>query len=269
MRLHVVTASTNLAQATACIDTWHKAARTPIKTLIVSNGGDTGQPYLGTVPAFRHGVDQILAETDADVIACFHDDLAIDEEGWDEKVLRYFDRYPAMGLAGFGGAKGLGHWGLYDERASYDPMHLARNGFRSDLVDAEVHGIRSLLAEPVACLDGFSQIGRRAFWLGQRASNPNTDPAWQRDPRPWTVLEDLGIVHHGYDGMLGCLAARYGWQTWYIPLRCKHYGGRTAVGDVGYQAWAKTKHPEGDHGLWQDAHKIWYEAFKDVLPLRV
>lgn len=267
MTLHIVTASTNVEQAAECVDSWLKHASTPIKTLIVVNGGDTDEQYLGTVPAFRKGVDQILADTDADIIACFHDDLLILEDGWDEKVLRYFDRYPQIGLAGFGGAKGLGHYGLYE--VDYNPMHLARNGFRSDLVDAEVHGMRSLLPEPVACLDGFSQIGRRDFWLGLQGFLGESEEIGAQRARPWTVLEQLGIIHHGYDGMLGCLAARYGWQTWYLPVRCKHYGGRTAVGDVGYQAWARSKHLEGDHGLWEQAHKIWYEAFKDVLPLRV
>lgn len=276
MTLHVVTASTNVSQATECVDSWHQHATTPIKVLIVENGGDTGKPYAGTVPAFRRGVDEILDTTDAAIIACFHDDLLILEDGWDEKVIRYFDRYPQIGLAGFGGAKGLGHYGLYDKDVEYDPMHLARNGFRSDLVDAETHGMRSLLPEPVACLDGFSQIGRREFWEGHRLGYDITGQTkspmymWTENlQRPWTVLEDLGFIHHFYDGALGCLAARYGWQTWYLPLRAKHYGGRTAVGDVGYQAWAKTQHPEGDHGLWAQAHQIGYDAFTDVLPLRV
>jgi len=263
MRLQIVTASTNIARAKACIDSWTQHATTPIKVLIVGNGGAEGHPYLGTVPAFRLGVDRLLAEPDVDLIACLHDDLLIEEDGWDEKVIRYFARYPAMGLAGFGGAKSLGAHDLYT--MPYGPMQLARGGFRSDLVDAEVHGLRSLLPEPVACLDGFSQIGRREFWLGV---SEGFDGA-KLSTRPWTELERLGIIHHGYDGMLGCLAKRYGWQTWYIPMRCKHYGGQTAVGDAGYQEWAKTKHPEGDHGLWQQAHTIWYDAFKDVLPIRV
>ena len=272
MTLGVVTCTTNAARASACIDSWHKHATTPISTCIVENGRGA-DPYLGTVPAFRRGVDMAL-ERDFDVIACLHDDVEIHEEGWDAKVLRYFARYPQMGLAGFGGAKGLGALDMY-ERA-YDPMSLARVGFRSDLIDAEVHGMRSLLAEPVACLDGFSQIGRRAFWLGERIGYDVTGQTkspvhmWTETPeRPWTVLEQLGFIHHFYDGALGCLAKRYGWETWYLPLRCRHLGGQTAVGDIGYQAWAKTKHPEGDHGLWEEAHRIGYEAFRDVLPIRV
>ena len=69
--------------------------------------------------------------------------------------------------------------------------------------------------------------------------------------RPWTVLENLGIRHHLYDGLLGCLAKRYGWETWFLPVHCHHLGGVTAVGDQGYQAWAKTQTDGvGDQAFW-------------------
>lgn len=267
-RLAIVTASTNIERATACLDSWRETARTEPKILIVANGGETGEPYLGTVPAFRQGIDQLLAEGDAGVIACFHDDLEILEDGWDEKVLRLFDREPRCGLAGFGGALGLGDPGIYQQ--PYDPMQLARILFRSNLVNAELHGLRSLLTERVACLDGFSQIGRRDFWYGEHREAPAGQAA-KGDTRPWTYLEGLGVIHHFYDGMLGCLAARYGWETWYLPVRCDHHGGQTAVADQGYHAWIneKTKSTEGDHEVWKAAHQIGYEAFRDVLPLRL
>ena len=269
-RLAIVTATTNLDRAKIYLESWRETARTGPSVLIVVNGGETGQPYLGTVPAFRQGVDATLVHTDAEIICCFHDDLEILEDGWDEKVLRLFDRVPACGLAGFGGALGLGDPHLYQK--SYDPMQLARIMFRSNMVNAEMHGIRSLLTERVACLDGFSQIGRREFWLGDRLDGRGRiSPLSYRtsSDRQWTYLESLGVIHHFYDGMLGCLAKRHGWQAWYLPIRCDHHGGLTAVGDAGYQVWAKTKTEGGDHGFWEQAHRKSYEAFKDVLPIRI
>lgn len=265
-RLALVTATTNHRAAEACISSWIDRADEPPIVEIVFNGGGHG-PYLGTVPAFRQGVDRVLADhPEASVIACLHDDLEILESGWDARVLRHFDRQPPCGLLGFGGAIGLGHEQLYER--PYDPMLLARQGFRSNLTNAEQHGIRSLRAERVACLDGFSQIGRREFWLG---SHRDADPYFSPAPsnRPWTVLDDLGVVHHFYDGLLGCLARRAGWETWYLPIACRHFGGRTAVGDPGYQGWAAGQVEGGDHAFWQAAHRIGYAAFKDVLPLRV
>jgi hypothetical protein len=261
-RLVVVTATTNPERAKSCLQSWGD-----ILVKIVLNG--RGGPYLGTVPAFRQGVDEVLAESDAEIIACLHDDLEILDQDWVQKVLRRFDQQPQVGLLGFGGAIGLGDHDIYQK--PYAPVQLARKGFRSNLVDAEVHGYRSLLAEQVVCLDGFSQIGRREFWEGWKREGitPEHSEREVLHKRPWHVLADLGLVHHLYDGLLGAIAARYGWQVWYEPIRCKHYGGATAVGDQGYQAWAKQQTPGGDHGFWEKAHEVGYEAFRDVLPLRL
>jgi hypothetical protein len=89
------------------------------------------------------------------------------------------------------------------------------------------------------------------------------------DEPPWLYLEKHGVIHHALDGMMGCLAARYGWATWYLPIRCRHLGGATAVGDKGYRAWAETQTPGGDMGFWEESHRILAELFPDVLPLRV
>lgn len=261
----IVTATTNRERAKRCIDSWGEV---PSITLI--NGTSEATPYLGTVPAFRRAVDMALdSPHHYDIIACFHDDLEILDRHWADRVSAYFAANPAMGLAGFGGAVGLGDEDLY--QTPYRPEQLARKGFRSNMVDAEAHGIRSLLSERVACLDGFSQIGRREFWeggLGAHFEDPELIEGFI-GARPWTRLEQMGMVHHFYDGALGCLAARHGWETWYLPIACKHYGGATAVGDPGYQDWAHTQVSGGDHGFWEAAHRIGYDTFRDVLPLRV
>ena len=268
-RLGIVTASTDIPRAGACLRSWAASATstTPLRIHIVPGRTEEGH-YKGTVGAFREGIDHLLQEPDLAVIACLHDDVELLERGWDERVMGFFLRHSRAGLLGFGGALALGADDLYDQ--PYDPMRLARQHFRSNLLDAEAHGIRSLVPERVACLDGFSQVGRREFWEG--FEGPLADRRdGDRQPtyrRPWTELKALGIIHHFYDGLLGCLAARHGWETWYLPVRCRHYGGRTAVGDPGYQRWAEQAHG-GDRQIWEQSHRIGYEAFRDVLPLRV
>lgn len=279
LKLVVVTATTNYSRAQKCIESWGA-----VQTIIVSNGhnhlGEMPSPlgqqtwlstpdYLGTVPAFRRGVDFALEHTDADVICALHDDVEMQQQDWAARVIRHFERTPPCGLAGFGGAIGLASDQIY--KTPYDPMQLARIGFRSNMPDAEVHGVRSLLAEQVACLDGFSQVGRREFFNGWHQPESTGDKSYRAaaEERPWTYLEEHGVVHHFYDGALGALAARYGWETWYLPIRCKHYGGQTAVADRGYQAWAEGQIPGGDHGFWEQSHRRGYELFTDVLPLRV
>lgn len=287
LRLAIVTASTNLWQAASCLRSWKANAVTNPDLFLLLNGPraledrQTIEPalrtdlqwvgmtlvasqYLGTVQAFQQGTTLAL-EHSADIIACFHDDVHIGERGWDDQVLEHFRRHPRCGLAGFGGAIGLGDDDLY--RKPYNPMSLARKGFRSNLDEAEKHGIRSTLPEKVACLDGFSQIGRRAFWRGERSGAKLGSLI--TDASPWQQILDQGIYHHFYDGCLGALAARAGWETWYLPIRCHHYGGRTAVADAGYRAWADAQIPGGDQGYWEQSHQHAYQWLQDVLPLRV
>jgi hypothetical protein len=269
LRLTIVTATTDPDRAHDCLASWMATAVTQPRLQTVVNS------YLGTVPAFRLGVERALQEDPpADIIACLHDDLEITEQGWDDKVLEHFRRHPHCGLLGFGGAIALGDADLYQK--PYNPMSLARQGFRSNMRDAELHGIRSLLAERVACLDGFSQIGRREFWLGQ-GLRPNLDNAHDPDrygglrqwEAPLEAIEDHGIIHHFYDGALGALAERMGWEVWYLPVACHHFGGRTAVGDSGYQAWAAKQIPGGDQGYWEQSHRHAYDWLRDVLPIRI
>jgi hypothetical protein len=234
------------------------------------------QDYLGPVPAFKIGVDLALQVTAPDgIIACLHDDLLIEEPNWDAKVRSFFNTYPDCGLAGFGGGTGLGADDIY--RSPYGPMQLARQDFVSNMRDAEAHGRRSTLPVQVACLDGFSQIGRVRYWQGVGAEGGV-------EGRPFDRLTAAGVIHHAYDAYLGAYAIDRGWQVWMLPIRCHHYGGQTAVGDAGYQQWAKQQtikgigvDPEtqelvtieGDTKLWIDAHRIVYDLLRGVLPLRI
>ncbi len=292
-RLAVVTATLDLARATECIASWYThAAYHPALSIYVVMQGEQAfirgshpsivllqEPeILGVVPAFAKGV-QVALDSGAEVIACFHDDLLIEEPDWAGQIAVMFERTP-IGLAGFGGATGLGDDDLY--RTPYHPTQLARKDFVSNMRHAEAHGRRWPLATRVACLDGFSQIGRREFWEG-RYRDPGVHSsfdeleqrAWGRAPNLFAQMARWGVVHHFYDGMLGCFAARLGWETWLLPIACHHYGGRTAAGDPRYAAWARlqktgvTEGECGDAGFWMQAHQIGYEQFRDVLPLRV
>lgn len=122
----------------------------------------------------------------------------------------------------------------------------------------------------MACLDGFSQVGRSEFWEGGilcqgviRDQLPERVSAGNL----FAIMQQWGVIHHFYDGCLGCFAKRLGWEVWMLPVTCRHLGGQTAVGDSRYQQWAKTQHPDGDAGLWARAHEIGYTTFRDVLPL--
>lgn len=263
MNLTVVTASLDPQKTYQYWSSWRKQARgKPYKGMILLQGKQDLPPGFlkdfedvyalpepcGVVPAFASLVNHAL-QGGAEIIACLHDDLRIDKEGWDLDVLTHFEREPRCGLLGFSGADGLGEMTIYLD--PYDPMQLARQGFFSNMQEAEKHGRREPFRRRSACCDGFSLIGRREFF----------QEAWQR-------LERLRIRHHFYDSWLGGEAHRKGWETWFLPIACHHAGGVNSVSPA-YQEWASGQIKDGDHGFWQEAHRIGYEDLRGVLPIRV
>jgi hypothetical protein len=266
-QLVVVTATANLAQAQECISSWQAHASFCWPLCVVVNGTDhraliqgekvlisRHEKFLGSVPAFAEGV-RMAAELDGvRYIAALHDDVEITEPGWDAKVISRFAK-DSVGLVGFSGASGLGAGNIY--KASYDPMQLARMGFISNMRDAELHGQRVTTARRVACCDGFAMVGRSKWWVhGATRHQKNVTP-------PWEYMLRKGVKHHAYDSWLGLLAARAGWETWYEPIACHHYGGRTAVGNRDYNQ------QENDQKHWETAHRAFYDDGRDLLPLRV
>lgn len=262
MRLGIVTATANKKRAAPCLQSWQEHAFQEVPVHIVENA------YLGLVPAFRVGMDVFLrTHGDVEVICCFHDDLVILEQGWDQRVLDTFADFQQVGLAGFGGWRSLGTDDLYE--TDYDPLHLRAHDYISNRTDAERWGARSHVVERVVVASTFSQIGRKAFWTGFY------EPEWRTRqsrrklyPRPWDEIKQTGIVDHFYAGALGCLAHRGGWQVLSLPVRCRHLGGQT-TGETRYQQWAADEYDGGDRGIWEQAHRIGYETYKDQLPLRL
>ena len=255
MTLGVVTATVNRARAAPCLESWRLHATEPFPLVIVDNGG--AEPYLGPVAAFRVGVEQLLREHPAcDVVACFHDDLVILDRWWDQAVLACFRDHPRVGLASFDGATALGDDALY--HTPYNPDQLARRP------------VATPQPQPIVAPADFCVIGRRAFWSGFHEAEWRTKQSRRKVyPRPWAIVDDLAIIDHFYDAALGCLARRGGWQVWYLPVRTRHLGGQTTVHDPGYVHWADEEIEGGDRGFWEAAHRIGYDTFKDVLPLRL
>lgn len=261
-QLVIVTATLDAARAQACIDSWYTRAFYEPTLIII-------EEEMGVVPTFAKGIDIARRTTKAKVIACLHDDLLIEGDDWDLKVLTAFDAKPSVGLVGFGGGTGLGHTDIY--RKGYSPYDLAREGFVSNMRDAEAHGRRVKAARQVACLDGFSQIGRREFWEGRhrREAAEREAALASASGNIMQQMADWGLVHHAYDSALGAWAKKLGWEVWMLPVAVHHYGGRTAVGDPRYGEWAETIVPGGDRAFWELAHKEVYERFRAELPIRV
>jgi hypothetical protein len=238
-RLAIVTAT--LGEDSPCVQSWSRLAAYEIPIYTVRD-------HMGVVPAFAEGV-RFAFEEGAEAVMAIHDDVEILQPDWDLVVMEALSQ--GVKFAGFGGATSLGSADLY--HTPYDPMQLARGGFVSNMRDAEAHGMRSRVPVQCVCFDGFCNIGTREWFKAA-----------------WEWLAHSGITHHLYDSLLGCLAARAGVQPGLmLPVACHHHGGRTAVGNVMYQAWAKEQDRDGDQGFWETAHRIGYNEFKDVLPMEV
>lgn len=207
---------------------------------------------IGVVAAMQklYEMSSVWGSAPDDLIAFIHDDLLIQQGGgwpqWDLQVIDAFKANPKMGLAGFHGASWLGQPSLYVE--PYELIQLARGGCGSNMKDAEVHGERWYEARRVACVDGFSLICRRSF-LDQIGG-------WSWFPKD--------LPHHVYDTSLACMAARHGWETWFLPIACHHLGGQTATKVDYLRDFGRT---EGE--IHAKGHEWMYGEFRDVLPLRV
>jgi hypothetical protein len=208
------------------------------------------QGVMGPVPAFYRGcIEAWQALGRPDILACLHDDLAIHDRGWMARVITEFRDDRTLLLAGFGGALGLGEEWIY--RRAFDPMSLVRKSFISNMDEAEAHGTRVTEVRQVACLDGFSLIGRAEFMLSG-----------------FHLFKGLGILHHAYDSAFGALAKRWGGKVKMIPVRCHHAGGMTAVGMPEWSRWA-AEHRGSEQKVWRDAHKAVWGEFRDTLPFSV
>ena len=278
MKLAVVTASVDPDATRQFWGSWRQRAHLPWDLVMVHNAPGAGSgtsevpvhshveeghtypggsfiwakydTVMGPVPSFWAGISQ-AAMRGADIIACLHDDLRIDEDGWDAKVVQFFYDHPQAGLLGFGGAKGFGEEGIYQH--PYDKMDLVRKDFVSNMEGAEAHGRRVTEPTQVACLDGFSQIGRMAPMV-----------RWFRH------LKNLGVVHHAYDSALGAYFHADHYEAWMLPIQCHHAGGRTAVLSKAYHEWLAARR-SSDATEHEVAHRILYEDLRGygVLPLRV
>lgn len=190
-----------------------------------------------------------LNACESDILVMVHDDVTIHDADWLERIEYMFSGgFSENKVAvGFGGATSLGRPNLY--RRPYDIWNMARGGYASNQTDAEVHGDRFTGVRRVAVLDAFL-LALRVEWLRRRGG--------------WPVST---IHHHGLDLWLACEAARDDKETWLIGSSCTHHGGGTSTSVKYRQAeWLSGGTLEEDH---REPHRILFETYRDVLPIRV
>jgi len=203
------------------------------------------QPHgFGVINLYQKGMEQ----GSHPIIAFIHNDVIMQEQDWDTRVLAAFND-SQVGVVGFGGALTHGSPDIY--KVPYKLQQLGRSYYFSNVDDAEEHGTRFKWEMEVAVLDGFALIVRRE--LLEKMGG------WQ--PEKWPP-------HHIYDYRVCCEAHRHGYKVMLVGVRCHHLGGRTATrGD--YLEWCKTTKWGSDLGMHEAGHKMLYEEYRDVLPWEV
>lgn len=201
-----------------------------------------------------------VLKNSVDYIFYTHNDVFIHEQGWDDKLIRVLESLPDCGVAGFYGAKQLGHPQIY--KIPYEQSQLARFECVSGChrMDAAIHGFRPLRGgaetEKVAVMDGFSLIVKTELLDKTGGFDRRLPP------------------HHMYDNWVCIASLNEGYNNYVIAMDAEHLGGRTDVGEDWSRVFGKTKQE-----IHTEAHPIFYEIWhpkhvtdgtnKIALPVRV
>lgn len=206
--------------------------------------------YLSPVEAMAIGAQR--ADSESSILAFLHDDVLIEQWGWEQAIGHHFASRPQCGLLGFGGGIGFATDDIY--KVAYDYRQLARLAFVSNMREAESHGLRTTEPCRVAALDGFALVVTREFYARS---------LWEQ------CLSD-GIPYHMYDAWISCRAAELGYETWMLPVACHHQGGQTSVSRQAEYAQVVSRLGYASaEELYAKGHEAIYERFAGVLPIRV
>lgn len=210
----------------------------------------------GNYPVFEQALKVALG----DVLAYFHSDLFVYEQGWDSRVCAEFDKNEKLGIIGFigsseidnSGGRGLGTMSNFQGRQVGD--------FKGS--PASVHGAVIPDLRPAVVVDGCSMIFRRK------------------------CLIDIGFkpdfpLHHFYDRLMCCQALEKDWQVGVLGIQSDHISGQTANQEQRYHNSAKEWIQEHlgikeaknwDHELYKEAERQFLKEFRDekhFIPVKV
>ena len=231
MKLSIVIPALNGFELTeACYNTIVDNLSQPeeVEVIILDNGSSVPQHFptkwantkfirneksTGVYPTYKQGMEV----TTGDVVAFFHNDMAVWEKNWDLKVMKRFEVNSKLGLAGF-----LGSWQM--ESHGGRGMGTASNfmGKSLSFIDkswngtaASVHGRKITEHEKAIQVDGCVMIFRREAY-NHIEYKENFPP------------------HHFYDRLLSAQIGRAGYEIETIGVECDHFSGQTVNSDRAY-----------------------------------
>lgn len=189
---------------------------------------------VGVYPTFNMG----FIYATGDVVAFFHSDLIVWEDGWIERVLYQFKQDPRLGMIGFigsneidsSGGRGLGTVSNFMGKEltrygdSYMTVRKMESGDHEAYLSwkgspAEDHGKRNTLFTRAKVVDGCSMIIRREAW---------NDIGFREDFPP----------HHFYDRLISTQLLEKNWHIGVLGIQFDHISGQTVNQEPKYQRMA-------------------------------
>ena len=187
------------------------------------------------LPAYQRAHDQVRGP---DVIEGYvHDDLLVQDPTWHDRVLHEFDD-PAVGVVGFGGARGHGYRDMYQKPFYYG--NVGRWDFMSNMRDAEDHGRRFTGSCDVATFDSFAMFARSSI-IDAAGGWPVTSP----------------ITYWLREFWLTCSARRQGFRCRFVGVAVDHIVIQRP--EVNVRSYVLNSDSMAEH-------RWIYDNFKDVLP---
>lgn len=185
-----------------------------------------------------------------DLLMLLHNDVFIYEKSWDQRIIRYFEMIPNLGIAGFFGAQGcLSDGGrLQIVSGVKDQGQVAG---LSNMLEAEIHGQR-LKKEwsPCAIFDSFAMV----INMNLLRKTKGFDMSYK--------------FHHFYDRDISLESLRHGYRNIIVNVPCHHVGSLTAQ-DPEYQKWQLKVMGNATDSI--EIHNInkkqFEEKWKEVLPI--
>lgn len=175
--------------------------------------------------------------SEGDIIAFFHSDLIVWEQGWDRRVKEVFEKNEKLGLVGFIGSTEIDSFGGRGMGTISNFQGREIEGYKGSR--AEIHGGRIMDFRLGAVVDGCSMIFRKKY------------------------LEEIGFrddfpPHHFYDRLFSCQVLEKGYQVGILGIACDHISGQVVNQEKKYHEmvgeWLRERYKSPEE---------WVERFRD------
>ena len=186
---------------------------------------------------------------ESDLLMFLHTDCYIFEKNWDQRIRRYFEEIPKLGMAGFFGAQGC----MPNGGRLQDVERPGQMSGLSNMLEADIHGIK--LRTPwrsCAIFDSFSMIMSMEML------------------RMGNGIDMRYKFHHLFDRDISLESLKRGYKNIVVDIPCHHIGGVTHETEQ-YQSWLLTQIGSKfeDGKLHNDNAEKFIKKWESVLPIYI